>query len=120
RPLIYRIEKKFGVCRHIVIPQPADALILQIITEFISREVLTNQPSENAFYSRDRHQPKKPHEIDEYGFNWRELWKKMQIKIYRFKEEKDLIIVTDLSNYYDSIYMPELRKIISGYVRNNE
>ena len=25
-PLIYRLEKRFGVCRHIIIPQPSDAL----------------------------------------------------------------------------------------------
>jgi hypothetical protein len=26
-PLIYRIEKKFGVCRHVIVPQPIDALV---------------------------------------------------------------------------------------------
>src|SRR4051812_25693727 len=25
-PLIYRLEKKFGVCRHMMIPTPSDAL----------------------------------------------------------------------------------------------
>jgi len=25
-PLVYRIEKKYGICRHMVIPNPADAL----------------------------------------------------------------------------------------------
>ena len=120
KPLIYRLEKKFGICRHIIIPQPLDALILQIITETISEEILKNQPSENSFYSRDKHNVRKPHEIDEYGFNWRVLWKKMQQKIFHFKETKNLIIVTDLTNYYDSIYIPELRKTISGYVENKE
>jgi len=120
KPLIYRLEKKFGICRHIIIPQPLDALILQIITETISEEILKNQPSKNSFYSRDKHNVRKPHEIDEYGFNWITLWKKMQKKIFHFKETKNLIIVTDLTNYYDSIYIPELRKIISGYVKNKE
>lgn len=120
KPLIYRIEKKHGVCRHLVIPQPIDALILQIITEKISAEILENQPSENAFYSQDKHNLRKPHEIEEYGQNWRGLWKKMQKQIYKFNDEKELIVVTDLSNYYDSIFIPELRKIITGYVKNNE
>lgn len=122
KPIIYRIEKKLGVCRHLVIPQPIDALILQIITDCISKEILSNQPSENSFYSRDKHNLRKPHELkeDEYGLNWRKQWKLMQKKIYQFNDEKDLIVVTDLSNYYDSIYMPELRKIITGYVKNNE
>ncbi|CAN0585596.1 unnamed protein product, partial [Ectocarpus sp. 12 AP-2014] len=105
---------------HLIIPQPTDALILQIITDKISLEILSNQPSKNSFYSRDRHFVKKPHEIDEYGFNWRKLWKKMQKKIFKFSDQKELIIVTDLSNYYDSIFIPELRKLITGYIKNNE
>jgi hypothetical protein len=44
----------------------------------------------------------------------------MQKQIYQFKEEKNLIIVTDLSNYYDSIFIPELRKVISGFVHKKE
>jgi len=120
KPLIYRVEKKLGICRHLIIPQPTDALILQIITETISEEILSNQPSKNSFYSRDKHNLRKPHEIDEYGFHWRDLWKKMQKKIYKFKENKELIVVTDLSNYYDTIFIPELRKLISGFVNNKE
>jgi|SRR5690554_530788 hypothetical protein len=120
QPLIYRIEKKFGICRHLVIPHPIDALVLQVITENISKQILDNQPSDNAYYSRDKHNLRKPHEIDEYGFHWRKLWKQMQKQIYQFKEDKELIIVTDLSNYYDSIYMPELRKVISGFIDKKE
>lgn len=30
-PLIYKTEKKYGICRHMVIPQPEDALILQCL-----------------------------------------------------------------------------------------
>lgn len=120
KPLIYRMEKKLGICRHLIIPQPTDALILQIITDKISPEILSNQPSENSYYSRDKHYVKKPHEIGEYGFDWRELWKKMQKKIFKFSEQKELIIVTDLSNYYDSIFIPELRKLTTGYINNNE
>ena len=44
QPLIYRIEKKFGICRHLVIPHPLDALVLQVITENISKQILDNQP----------------------------------------------------------------------------
>jgi hypothetical protein len=120
QPLIYRIEKKFGICRHLVIPHPLDALVLQVITENISQQILNNQPSKNSYYSRDKHNLRKPHEIDEYGYHWRRLWKKMQKQIYQFKEEKELIIVTDLSNYYDSIYIPELRKVISGFIDKKE
>lgn len=49
-PLIYRIEKKFGVCRHMVVPTPVDALVLQVLVESLSEEILKKQPSENAYY----------------------------------------------------------------------
>ena len=60
-PLIYRIEKKYGVCRHMVIPSPTDALILQVLVESVAEQIIAKQPSENAFYSRDKHNVKKPH-----------------------------------------------------------
>ncbi|HEY0744605.1 MAG TPA: RNA-directed DNA polymerase [Chryseosolibacter sp.] len=120
QPLIYRIEKKFGVCRHLTIPQPIDSLILQVLVENIAEKILANQPSENAFYSRDKHNLRNPHEVDEYGLSWRQQWKSLQKKIYNFNEEKELIIVTDLSNYYDSIDMKELRKVFTSYAKIEE
>ncbi|MGB5943290.1 MAG: RNA-directed DNA polymerase [Leeuwenhoekiella sp.] len=120
QPLIYRIEKKFGVCRHLVIPQPIDAVVLQTLVEKIADKILENQPSENAFYSRDKHNMSFPHEVNEYGFAWRQQWKKLQKQIYHFQEEKDLIVVTDLSNYYDSIDLEELRKVFTSYSKIDE
>lgn len=119
-PLIYRLEKKFGVCRHIVIPQPVDALVLQVLVESISDQIIKHQPSENSFYSRDKHNVGKPHEAAEYGLSFRRQWKKLQKEIYRFNDEKELLIVSDLSNYYDSISIEELKKVFLGYVDNNE
>jgi hypothetical protein len=121
QPLVYRIEKKLGICRHLIIPQPSDALIFQVLVENLSKEILLNQPSINAFYSRDKHKiSKKPHDSDDYNFNWRSQWKKLQKKIYRFNEEKNLIVVTDLANYYDSINIYELRKVFTSYSKINE
>ncbi|MCF2495611.1 RNA-directed DNA polymerase [Dyadobacter chenhuakuii] len=120
QPLIYRIEKKFGVCRHVVIPQPIDALVLQVLVETIAEKILANQPSENAFYSRDKHSVSQPHQVEEYGLSWRKQWKKLQKEIYKFHSEKELIVVTDLSNYYDSIDINELRKVFSSYGKIDE
>ncbi len=120
QPLIYRIEKKFGVCRHIVIPQPIDALVLQVLVETVSVEILNNQPSKNAFYSRDKHNVASPHTVEEYGYSWRQQWKQLQKKIYNFQTQKELIVVTDLSNYYDSIDMNELRKVFTSYGKIDE
>lgn len=119
-PLIYRIEKKYGVCRHMVIPSPADALILQVLVESVADQIIAKQPSANAFYSRDKHNVKKPHEGIEYGVPFKEQWKQLQKTIYKFNEEKELLVVTDLSNYYDSISLPELRKVFLSHVKTNE
>ena len=119
-PLIYRLEKKYGVCRHIVIPQPIDALVLQVLVESIADQIIKHQPSENSFYSRDKHNVRKSHEATEYGLSFRNQWKKLQKEIYRFNDEKKLLFVTDLSNYYDSININELKKVFLCYVENNE
>lgn len=120
QPLIYRIEKKYGVCRHLVIPQPIDALVLQVLVENVAEKILANQPSENAYYSRAKHNVSLPHATDEYGLTWRQQWKQLQKKIYKFNEEKELIVVTDLSNYYDSIDIEELRKVFTSYSKIDE
>jgi len=119
-PLIYKLEKKYGICRHIVIPQPTDALVLQVLVESIADQIIKRQPSDNSFYSRDKHNVGKPHEAAEYGLSFRNQWKKLQKEIYRFNDEKELLIVTDLANYYDSISIEELKKVFMGYVENNE
>ncbi len=120
QPLVYRIEKKFGVCRHLIIPQPYDALVLQVLVENIAVDILKNQPSINAFYSRDKHSFNLPHNIGEYGLSWRQQWKELQKKIYHFSASKKLLIVTDLSNYYDSIDMNELRKVFTSLAKVEE
>jgi Reverse transcriptase (RNA-dependent DNA polymerase) len=119
-PLIYRIEKKFGVCRHVIVPQPTDALVLQVLVEDVSGQIIAHQPSKNSFYSRDKHNVGKPHDAAEYGISFRDQWKKLQKEIYRFNDEKNLLVVTDLANYYDSISISELQKVFLGYVKTNE
>ncbi|HHE32431.1 MAG TPA: RNA-directed DNA polymerase [Chlorobaculum parvum] len=120
QPLIYRIEKKLGVCRHLVVPQPVDALILQVLVESIGDNVLKKQPSGKAFFSRDRHSVKKPHEFSSTDYSWKGQWKELQKQIYKFNESFELIVVTDLSNYYDSIDIRELKKVFTSYSQVDE
>ena len=94
--------------------------MLQVLVEFIADKILKNQPSKNAFYSRDKHNVAFPHTIDDYGLNWRKQWKELQKKIYNFQNVKELIVVTDLSNYYDSIDINELRKVFASYSKIEE
>ncbi len=119
-PLIYKTEKKYGICRHMVIPQPEDALILQCLIENVSASVLKRQPSKNAFYSRDKHNAKKPHEAVEYGMSFREQWKVLQKQIYNFTDAFSYLVVTDLTNYFDSIDLRELRRVFSSQVDADE
>jgi hypothetical protein len=115
-PLVYRAEKKFGVCRHMVIPNPVDALAMQVLVDCVADGILSQQPSQNAFYARSKHYIPIPHQAAEYGLNIRRQWIKLQKEIYRFNEEKELLVVTDLANYYDSISIEELRKAFLGLV----
>jgi hypothetical protein len=119
-PLIYKTEKKYGICRHMVIPQPEDALILQCLAEHVSASVLKKQPSKNAFYSRDKHNVKKPHEAVEYGLSFREQWKNLQKKIYNFTDTFSYLVVTDLANYFDSIDLRELRRVFVSHMEADE
>ncbi len=114
KPLIFKVEKKLGICRHLIIPQPNDALIMQIITESIVFKIKKRQPSQNAFYARDTYifNKNKFDSDTEYGVNWLVQWKNMQKKIYKFNEGKNLLVVTDLSNYFDSIDLSMLRESI--------
>jgi len=115
KPLIYKIEKKFGIGRHLMIPSPSDALIFQTITNFIARDLKQKQPSTNAYFSRDRHFKKLPHEFSESVYdNWIELWKRFQREIYKFTQECKYLVVTDIANYFDNIGLRELRHVISG------
>jgi len=102
-----------------VIPQPVDALVMQVLVESIADDVLESQPSKKAFYSRSKHTILKPHEISEYGLTLRALWIKLQKIIYKFSKDKEFIITTDLSNYYDSIDIRELKKVLTSYLNSH-
>ena len=119
-PVIYTLEKKLGICRHMIIPSPIDAIVLQKIVEVISVELLKNAPSKNAYYSRDRSSRLKLlHENDE-PYDFFAQWKKYQKDICDFQDEKEFLVVADLSNYYDTIRLRELRNVVSSYVKTDE
>ncbi|TGL75989.1 RNA-directed DNA polymerase [Leptospira yasudae] len=121
-PLFYRIEKKLGICRHLCLLQPSDALILQTIAESISDDILKKQPSVQSYYSRDKHAVKKPHEVQsesDYETNWRHQWKKFQREIYNFTDQKDYLVITDITNFYDSIDLEDLKFLISKYLEKD-
>lgn len=116
-PLIYKLEKKYGVCRHMMLPAPSDALVLQtIIEKSLSKGILEAQPTTKAYYSRDKHSLKLPHQFQGAEYSWHIKWKRFQQEIWNFGKQCDFLVVTDLANYYDNIGLRELRHVISSRV----
>ena len=56
----------------------------------------------------------------EYGLSSRTQWKKLQKKIYGFTKTFDYLVVTDLTNYFDSIDIRELRRVFASYAESEE
>lgn len=119
RPTRFRLEKKNGVVRHLVIIAPEDALVLEAIAEHLLPIVQNAQPSNNAYYSRNFKQPKSATEVDDtFSYPWWILWPEFQKKILDFTKEKSVMVVTDIANYYDNINFSQLRNFIAslGYL----
>ncbi|RUS99571.1 hypothetical protein DSM107003_01550 [Trichormus variabilis SAG 1403-4b] len=120
-PNIIRSEKKNGICRHLQLPSPDDAVIFQTLVEKISPIIKKSQPSDRAYYSRSHSQPKSEADIDDsFPYEWWELWPKFQQKIYEFSTTFDYVIVTDVANYFDNISFDRLRNVISSYGQFDE
>lgn len=120
-PLVYKIEKKLGISRHMILPSPSDALVFQVLTDSLFEELVKAQPSKQAFYARDRHTLKLPHELKEsLGYPWFFLWPKFQEKIWGFTSSHPILVTTDLTNYYDNIALDDLRRVIAGHVHAKE
>ncbi|MFH0769605.1 MAG: reverse transcriptase domain-containing protein [Chloroflexota bacterium] len=118
-PLIYRLEKKYGICRHMMIPSPSDALVFQTITEHLAPLLEKAQPTKKAYYSRDKHTLKLPHQLPNTGY-WSTLWPKYQKDILGFTDSCDYLVVTDITDFFDNIGLRELRHIVSSKIEVDE
>jgi reverse transcriptase-like protein len=120
-PLVYRVEKKHGVCRHMMIPSPSDALVFQLLTDALYPAVKRAQPSKRAYYARARHTVSLPHEHQEArSYPWFILWPKFQTEIWNFSKAHPFLVTTDLTNYFDNIGLRELRHVISAIAKTKE
>jgi hypothetical protein len=120
-PLVYRVEKRLGVCRHMMIPRPSDALVFQLLTDVLYGAVIRAQPSKGAFYARARHRIELPHEHKEAGsYRWFLLWPRFQREIWKFSRSHKFLVTTDLTNYFDNIGLRELRHVISAIAKTKE
>lgn len=119
-PLIYRLEKKYGICRHMMIPTPSDALVFQTISEYLAPSIERNQPTHKAYYSRDKHTLKLPHQLQVTPYPWFILWPKYQKDIWKFTDSCAYLVVTDITDFFDNIGLRELRYIISAQLKVKE
>lgn len=120
-PVFYRIEKKLGICRHLIILNPDDLLVLQTISAELFKEIIKIQPSKKAFFSRDHASQKSFGSIvPEYSASFLTLWVKFQKEICDFTEEFPFLVSTDISTFYDNINLEELRRYISSIIRIDE
>lgn len=120
-PIVYRMEKKFGICRHLMVPSPSDALVFQVLTDILHDTIIKAQPSKSAYYARDRHALALPHEHKEAGsYPWFILWPRFQKEIWNFSKSHRFLVTTDIANYFDAIGLRELRHVISAIAKTKE
>ncbi len=115
-----RAEKSKGLCRLLVIPDARDALVLQVLADVLWVELKKSAPSDKAFYAPKDHAFSKPKRglEDEYGPIGQ--WLKFQKEILGFTSRHNLIIVTDIANYYDWIRYSGLRSVLNDLLDTKE
>lgn len=113
-------EKSKGLCRLIVIPDPRDALVLQVLADSLWIELKKSAPSTKSYYAPKDHKFSKIRNglEDEYGPIAQ--WIKFQNEILGFSKKYDYVIVTDIANYYDWIRYSGLRSVLSDLVNTKE
>lgn len=113
-PEIARLEKSQGITRRTVIPSPADAMVLQALVDAISTQVLRAQPTKTSFYTRS-HQQRTMADVDAtFPSDWLLLWKEGQRRIWKFTQVYNVLVVTDIANYFDAIPIGQLRNRIAS------
>lgn len=113
RPIRLLVEKSKGLCRQIVIPSVADALVLQTISDALWDEIKHKAPSKNAFFAPDDHKFSQVIKGQSSEYGALNAWLAFQEKIFGFSKTRNYIVVTDIANYYDSISYDHLRNVLA-------
>jgi len=109
------LEKSKRLCRQLVIPEPRDALVLQILSDALYSDIKATAPTNKAFFEPKDHSfsPNKNDSIGASGHGSFAAWLKFQKTIFKFADEYEYIVVTDVANFFDFIRHDHLRNIIS-------
>jgi hypothetical protein len=104
------VEKSKGLCRQLVIPSVKDAIVLQCLSDALYLEVKGKSPTDRAFFEPKDH---KFSNISS-GYGSFAAWLNFQKGLFNFSKIRKFIVVTDISNYYDSVSYVHLRNAISS------
>ncbi|WP_082474877.1 RNA-directed DNA polymerase [Sphingomonas sp. Leaf343] len=104
------VEKSKGLCRQLVIPSVKDAIVLQCLSDALYFEVKGKAPTKKAFFEPKDHK----FSIQQSGYGTFSSWLNFQRALFEFSKTRKFIVVTDISNYYDSISYVHLRNAISS------
>jgi len=114
----FRMEKSKGLCRQITLPSPEDAIVLQLFSDALYRQIKDQEPTKKAFFAPEDHsfstQKKEESGGSDYGSF--AAWMNFQESIFGFSKTYNFLVITDVANYYDFINHSHLRNIISGAI----
>ena len=113
-PAIVRLEKKHGITRRLMLPPPADAIVLQTIVNQLEPRLLRRSPTESAYYARSHPAPSVDRVDSTFPYAWWELWPAFQERIWGFSVAQPLVVVTDVANYFDTIPLASLRDTVAA------
>lgn len=114
-------EKSKGLCRQIVSPAVDDCLVLQVLSDYLYREIKDAQPTQKAYFEPDDGAfNKKFEQIAASPYGSIRAWIEFQARLFEFTKEYEFIVVTDVANYYDFIKYDQLRNVISGITGKSE
>ncbi len=112
-PIRFLSEKSRGLCRQLVIPSVKDALVLQTLSDALWAEIRSKAPTKKSFYAPGDHQFSKVIKGHSSEYGSLNAWLAFQETIFGFAKSKKFVVVTDISNYYDTISYDHLRNILA-------
>jgi hypothetical protein len=116
------MEKSKGLCRQIVIPNIADALVLQCLSDALYQDIKGKAPSKRAFFEPEDHtfSVTRKSLIMEPKYGFFRAWLDFQKGLFNFTRNHDYVVITDIANYYDFISYTHLRNIIADRIEVRE
>jgi len=121
KPQVVLKEKNDGICRRIVIPAGRDALVLQTVVEHLEGPILESEPSDSAYYSRSHTPPRSFDNVDSsFTYAWWKLWPEFQNQVFQFSRNYQCLVVTDVSKYFDTVNLDNLRNAVTSIDKFSE